>query len=38
VLGEILPGGAAERAGLRKGDLVLRVGDRAVTTAPSCAS
>ena len=33
VLGELMAGGAAERAGLRKGDLVLRVGDRAIGDA-----
>ncbi len=31
VLGEIMPGGAAERAGLRAGDVVLRVGTTAIT-------
>jgi regulator of sigma E protease len=30
VMGELMPGGAAEKAGLRSGDVVLRVGDRAV--------
>ncbi len=30
VLGEVIPGGAAERAGLRKGDRVLAVGERAI--------
>src|SRR4051812_42009753 len=33
VLGEIMAGGAAERAGLRKGDTVLRVGGRDVGDA-----
>jgi regulator of sigma E protease len=33
VLGEIMAGGAAERAGLRKGDLVLRVGEQPVGDA-----
>jgi regulator of sigma E protease len=33
VLGELMAGGAAERAGLRKGDLVLRVGDHAIGDA-----
>jgi regulator of sigma E protease len=33
VLGEIMAGGAAERAGLRKGDVVLRVGGREVGDA-----
>jgi regulator of sigma E protease len=33
VLGEIMAGGAAERAGLRKGDVVLRVGTQAVGDA-----
>lgn len=31
VIGEVLPGGAAERAGLRPGDLVLQMDGRAVT-------
>ncbi|MEO8021457.1 RIP metalloprotease RseP [Polaromonas sp.] len=30
VIGELMPGGAAEKAGLRSGDVVLRVGDRVV--------
>ncbi|MDD2546593.1 MAG: RIP metalloprotease RseP [Burkholderiaceae bacterium] len=30
VLGEIMPGGAAERAGLRQGDLILKVGSTEV--------
>jgi regulator of sigma E protease len=30
VIGELMPGGAAEKAGLRSGDVVLRMGDRAV--------
>lgn len=33
VLGEVMSGGAAERAGLRKGDRVLRVGEQAVGDA-----
>jgi regulator of sigma E protease len=33
VLGEIMAGGAAERAGLRKGDVVLRVGEQPVGDA-----
>ena len=33
VLGEVMAGGAAERAGLRKGDVVLRVGGREVGDA-----
>jgi len=33
VLGEIMAGGAAERAGLRKGDLVLQVGEQPVGDA-----
>ena len=33
MLGEVMAGGAAERAGLRKGDLVLRVADREVGDA-----
>jgi len=33
VLGEVMAGGAAERAGLRKGDLVLRVGQTPVVDA-----
>lgn len=33
VLGEVMAGGAAERAGLRKGDLVLRVGNQEVGDA-----
>jgi regulator of sigma E protease len=33
VLGDIMAGGAAERAGLRKGDLVLRLGAQAVGDA-----
>lgn len=31
VLGDVQAGGAAEKAGLRKGDLVRRVGDQAIT-------
>lgn len=34
VIGEIMPGGAADRAGLREGDVVLRVGSRAVVDGP----
>lgn len=33
VLGEVMAGGAADRAGLRKGDRVLRVGEQAVGDA-----
>jgi regulator of sigma E protease len=33
VLGEVMPGGAAERAGLRKGDTVLRIGGQPVGDA-----
>jgi regulator of sigma E protease len=33
VLGDVMAGGAAERAGLRKGDVVLRVGTQAVGDA-----
>lgn len=33
VMGAIMPGGAAERAGLREGDVVLRVGSTAVVDA-----
>jgi regulator of sigma E protease len=33
VLGEVMPGGAAERAGLRKGDVVLRVAQQPVGDA-----
>jgi regulator of sigma E protease len=32
-MGEVKPGGAAARAGLRKGDLVLRIGDRPIVDA-----
>lgn len=34
VIGEVLPGGAAERAGLREGDVVLRIGDDAIRDGP----
>ena len=30
VMGEVMPGGAADQAGLRQGDVVLRVGEQAV--------
>jgi regulator of sigma E protease len=30
VIGEVMPGGAAEKAGLRAGDVVQRIGDRAI--------
>ena len=34
LIGEVVAGGAAERSGLRKGDLVLSVGGRAVVDGP----
>jgi regulator of sigma E protease len=34
VIGEVMDGGAAQSAGLRQGDLVLRAGDLAVADAP----
>jgi hypothetical protein len=39
VMGEVMAGGAAERAGLRRATVVLRVGSTAMwSTASSCAS
>jgi len=31
LISDVVPGGPAEKAGLRKGDLVVKIGDRTIT-------